>query len=288
MYDYKQIPLNKLVRGSIPHKMKIFIYVTDQDPVEVAALCNRLDAAGIAFFIDEAKPSPTWWTRTLNDNCCVFDREFNYYNVKFPESFIPFVLCAVDHNENPDWPALRVQLMEKPEGIPTPAIQRVSLKRSGEDDILPDLSTPVKKAKDVRHYKFGTQSHKTGTHDYMLYEVVKPGAEHTYVVAVKDYATRGHLPFFSSLFALNSWGTSQDMDFLSHTWEMLKMGGVFDVDKVVQEAIDLAKTDEDYHPRVYLMEVKRLIELYNKNGWPYSILIGSVASTPCSIMAFAW
>lgn len=267
--------------------MKIFIYVTDQDPVEVSALCNRLHGAGIAFFVDETKPSPTWWTRTLNDNCCVFDRNFNYYNVKFPEAFIPFVLCAADNNETPDWPTLRVQLMEKPEGIQAPEIQRVSLKRSGEDDILPDLSAPIKKAKDVQHYKFGTQSHKTSTHDYMLYEVVKPGTNSNYVVAVKDYAKRGHLPFFSSLFALNSWGTSQDIDFLTHAWEVMQMGGVFDADTVVKDAIALAEKDEDYHPRVYIMEVKRLIELYNKNGWPYSILIGSVASTPSSIMAFA-
>jgi hypothetical protein len=260
--------------------MKIFIYITGQDPVEVAALCNRLDEAGIAFFVDEAKPSPAWWTRTLNDNCCVFDRNFNYYNVKFPEAFIPFVLCAADNNETPDWPALRVQLMENPEGIQAPEIQRVSLKRSGEDDIHPDLSTPFKKSKDVLHYKFGTQTHQTSTHDYMLYEVVKPGSCHTYCVAVKDYNIRGHLPFFSSLFALNSWGTAQDIDFLAYTWEMLQMIGKFDLDVVVKDAIELAKNDNDYHPRVYFNTVPELIKLYNKNGWPYSIVIGSVASTP--------
>lgn len=246
--------------------MKIFIYVTDQDPKEVAALGNRLDAAGIAFFVDETKPSPTWWSRTLNDNCCVFDRNFNYYNVKFPEAFIPFVLCAADNNETPDWPTLRLQLMEKPEGIQTPQIQRVSLKRSGEDDILPDLSTPVKKAKDVLHYKFATYHHQK--RNYMFYEIIKPSAPHPYVVAVKDYETRGNLPMFSSLFTLNSWGSPQDIDFLAHTWEVMKMPGVFDVDRVVQDAIDLAKENEDYHPRVYLMDIRRLIELYNKNGWP--------------------
>lgn len=268
--------------------MKIFIYPTGQDIDEVANLCNRLDAAGIAFFVDETMPSPTWWTRTLNDNCCVFDRNFCYYNVKFPDVFIPFVLCAAEHDETPDWPALRVQLMGNPEGIPTPGIQRVSLKRAGEDDVHPDLSTPVKRKKDVLHYKFGTQHEKTKRHDYMLYEIIKPGTNYTYCVAVKDFEKRGHLPFFSSLFALNSWGTPQDIDFLAHTWKKLRMGGKFDVDKVVQEAIELAKQDTDFHPRVYYNTVPELINLYNKNGWPYSTVIGSVDCTPKSIKAFAW
>lgn len=246
--------------------MKIFVYPTGQPNKKVADLLNRLDAAGIAYFVDENMPTPTWWTRNLLDNCCVFDLEFNYYNVKFPESFVPFILCAADNNETPDWPLLRTQLMDKVDEIQAPEIQRVSLKRSGEDDIHEDLYTPIKKAKDVSHYKFGTYYDED--HDCMFYEVVKPNTPHPYAVVVRDYTHRGHRPFFSSLFVLCSWGIPADIDFLEYAWKMLLMAGKFDIDELVKEAIEQVKKDADLQPRTYLNDKERLMDLYNKNGWP--------------------
>lgn len=249
--------------------MKIFVYPTGQAKDLVAGLLNYLDGSGIAYFVDENMPTPNWWTRNLLDNCCVFDKDFNYYNVKFPESFIPFVLCAADNSETPDWPLLRTQLMGETIGIQTPIIQKVSLKRAGLDDIHEDLSTPIKKAKDVLHYKFGT--YYDNDHDCMFYEIIKPNTPHGYVVAIKDYSHRGHRPFFSSLFVLGSWGTPADLDFLAYTWGMLLMAGEFDIDLLVKEAIEQVNENEDLKPRVFLNDVKRLIELYNKNGWPYFV-----------------
>jgi len=90
--------------------MKIYIYHTNHSEELVADLIQRLDDAGVPFFIDPNKPSREWYKSNLQPNCRVFNDKWDYYDSDYPNFFIPFVLCSVEAGESPDWVLVQKQL----------------------------------------------------------------------------------------------------------------------------------------------------------------------------------
>lgn len=243
--------------------MKIFIYVTGQSEDLVAELINRLDKTGISFFIDEKTPSKSWKV-TIQDNCKVFNNDYECYSEDYPAEFTPFILCSSDYNEDPDWDLIQSQLKGDCTGsIQTPPIQKNPKKRPAENVLIePKTKTP----KDTEHYDLETYYDKN--HDTMFYQMTRPNENYTWTSVTIEYSKREHLPFFSSFFYLSSFGKPSDIDFLDYCWNKFGMEGRMEVDYLVENHINLAKEEDKYSPRVYLNNIKMLICLFNKNYWP--------------------
>ncbi len=85
--------------------------------------------------------------------------------------------------------------------------------------------------------------------DVMIYEIVKPFTDKPYVTLTRNFKTRGHLPFFSSLFICNSWGVCRDdIGFLAHLWKHFGMDGDFDCESVVSARIEACTPGEGRQP----------------------------------------
>lgn len=252
--------------------MKIFIYVTGQPKDLITNLINRLDAAGVAFFIDKNVPTRQWYQSNLEGNCRVFNNVFEYYDADYPTPFVPFILCAAEYDEDPNWEEIKETLMNDNVKIQTAPIQKQGIKRRAEEYINEDGMTvervdPGKKVKDSSHYDLDIYHDKD--HDTMFYEMTKPYDTRPWTAVTKDFAKRGHLPFFSSYFYLNSFGKcGQDIDFLTYCWEKWNMPGRMILEELVAHHIENCKEDETLSPRVYQNDTRSLINLFNINQWP--------------------
>lgn len=254
--------------------MKVYVYVTNHPTDLVADLINRLDAAGIAFFIDKHIPTREWYkTNMLQGNCRVFNSKYDYFDEEFPEEFVPFILCAADYDETPNWLDIQKSLIGESISIPTAPIQKIPLKRHADEEIDEKTGASIqriiepKKSKDSYHYELETYYDKY--HNTMLYQMTRPGDdERPWTCVITDYSQRGHSHFFSSFFKLQSFGTVADIDFLTHCWEKWHMPGPFNLEDLVKAHIKEAEEDEAFHPIVYVNDIKSLILLFNTNSWP--------------------
>lgn len=102
--------------------------------------------------------------------------------------------------------------------------------------------------------------------DIMLYEVTKPFTDLPYTSVTRNYSKKGHKPFFTDLFICQSWGVARaDIAFLKHTWEQFKMAGEFDLDAMMQEAIEKCLPSEtnipEPEPEVYRRSLNDVISI---------------------------
>lgn len=253
--------------------MKIFVYVTSQPKDLVANLLNRLDKAGVSYFVDKNIPTRNWYESNLEGNCRVFNNVFDYYHKDYPETFIPFVLCAAEHDEDPDWENIKNSLSGQDLDFQTAPVQKQGIKRRAEETFDEEIGkyiervVPEKKTKDNEHYELETLY--DNDHDTMFYQMTKPYEDRSWTSVTKDFAKRGHLPFFSSFFYLQSFGKcGNDIDFLAHCWEKWNMSGSMVIDTLVKNHIEEAEKDETLAPKVYLNDIRTLIDLFNTNDWP--------------------
>jgi len=106
-------------------------------------------------------------------------------------------------------------------------------------------------------------------HDTKFYEMCRPHESRAWTCVVIKHSQRGVFPFFSSYFNLKSFGENQyDIAFLNHLWFEWEMDGPMRIDNLIEEHVTQMEKDETLRPRVYQMEISRLIELFNINGWP--------------------
>ena len=244
--------------------MKIFIYVTGQPKGLIKTLINRLDKAGVGFFIDKHVPTRDWYKANLEGNCRVFNNRWKCYDKDYPKLFVPFLLCVAEHDENPDWAQVLLQLRgDGTSELTTSKVQHKSLKR-GPD--IERLEPDIKKVKDTAHYDLETYIDKD--HDTMFYQMTRAHEERSWTSVTKDFTKRGHTPFFSSFFYLQSFGSGHDIDFLTHCWQAWDMPGRMEIEQLVKEHIDQAEKDETLCPRVYQNQIRPLIHLFNVNQWP--------------------
>lgn len=111
--------------------------------------------------------------------------------------------------------------------------------------VRPQKSLPkkqVEEAKEPNEQKNTQYSFTMKYQEYdgsMLYQVIKPHTDRPYTTITRNFADRGHLPFFSSLFICHSWGTcDKDIIFLSKLWKHLEMKGEFNINKIVDDRIE--------------------------------------------------
>jgi hypothetical protein len=71
--------------------------------------------------------------------------------------------------------------------------------------------------------------------DIALVEIRKPKTDRPYTVVIRQFSEKGFLPLFSSLFIADSWGCEQDKLFLTKLWPYMKMEGVCDLEKLLQD-----------------------------------------------------
>jgi hypothetical protein len=155
----------------------------------------------------------------------------------------------------------------------TAPIQKQGVKRRAES--FQDEKTgewiervdPGKKTRDSEHYDLDVYHDKD--HDTMFYQMTKPREIRSWTSVTKDFAKRGHLPFFSSYFYLQSFGLcGDDIDFLSHCWLKWQMSGPMNIENLVKAHITSAEKDDTLAPRVYQNQIEPLINLFNINQWP--------------------
>ena len=104
--------------------------------------------------------------------------------------------------------------------------------------------------------------------DIMLYEVKKPFTDLPYTSVTRHYSKKGHKPFFTDLFICQSWGVARsDISFLKHTWNQFKMEGGFDLETMMEEAVQKCLPSETHipepEPEVYrrsLLDVLSILE----------------------------
>lgn len=252
--------------------MKIFIYVTSQPKDIVTNLINRLNDAGVAFFIDKHLPTREWYKSNLEGNCRVFNNVFEYYDANYPIPFIPFILCAAEHDEDPDWEEIKASLVGDSMEIKTAPIQKQGVKRRAEEYVDEDTGQvieridPGKKLKDTEHYDLDIFLDED--HDTIFYQMTRPGETYCWTSVTTKFSERGHLPFFSSYFYLQSFGKPNDLDFLTHCWYRWDMPGEMVIEDLVKNHIEAGTKDESLVPRVHQNEILQLINLFNINHWP--------------------
>jgi hypothetical protein len=108
----------------------------------------------------------------------------------------------------------------------------------------------------------------------MYYQIERPYTDLPFTTVTYDFETKGHLPFFSSLFVSNVWGISgNDILFLKHMWGVFNMDGVFDIDKLVRDRVDACTrtcSDSDPEPVVYRRTIEEVLTTKNKRRGFYS------------------
>ena len=244
--------------------MKIFIYVTGQPKALVADLINRLDKVGVPFYVDINLPTSQWYESNLVGNCRVFDNAYQCYSEILPD-FQPFLLCAAEVNEEPDWGVVTNTLKGDIGGM-EPTKKQKSNESFDEGVIVAKDETEAPKVSE----NYELETYYEEDHDTMFYEMIRPGQSRAWTSVTNNYSTRGHLPFFSSYFYLNDFGKDgKDLDFLKYFWGTWEMVGTFNPEECLKAHIAITKKDETLGPRVYQNKIKYLIDLFNKNTWPY-------------------
>lgn len=126
------------------------------------------------------------------------------------------------------------------------------------------LEEPVEDKKEETCYTFVSKYLEED--DIMLYEVRKPFTDLPYTSIQREFSKKGHTRFFSSLFVCSSWGVSRfDVPFLEYVWKhQLKMEGVFDMDRLLQEATEACYPREggvipEPEPEVYRRSLEEVI-----------------------------
>jgi len=225
-------------------------------------LINRLDAEKVPFLLDSEGKSLSWLKQNIS-NGRLFDINYTMFtkedlDTQVVSLIIPLLLCVPTFSlkEN-EWSLLRQKLMTNAKDI----FSAVYIKAEAESDCALVESNENEKGYFIEYYH-------NKTHNCAFYQLTKPFTDRPYTVVVNNHTERGHIPFFASLFSVTSWGIcGHDMDFLAKAWHEFGLQGEFNAEKVVLDAIELAKRDESKRPRVYRRTLEEVVTMFEETYW---------------------
>jgi len=109
--------------------------------------------------------------------------------------------------------------------------------------------------------EYGFRMKELNELDIMVYEVMKPNTDKPYVTVTRDYRSKGHEDFFSSLFVCTTWAVDRaDIMFLEKVWEWLAMEGKCNLEKLVTLRIRRCEGGE-IEPEVYRNDLESVLQL---------------------------
>lgn len=253
--------------------MKILVYPQNVQ-TNTLNLMNRLDEIGLTYLVDTEKLSLSWLKTNLDIGRLV-DIDYKFWSLEDINNEtceISKLMCMLlpDSELSPQsWMNVRTSLMTNLEGFELVPIQKVV----SQNEILhqQDLESGLI---NVEPKEYSLISLYEEDHDTMFYQVEKPFTDLPYTVVGIKYSDRWHLPFFSALFVVRSWGIcAGDMDFLQQCWEHLKVPEhnyppVLDAQSLVREHISMQEKDDSWRPLVYRKTIQEVIQMYKQNSWP--------------------
>lgn len=110
--------------------------------------------------------------------------------------------------------------------------------------------------------------------DTKLYQVNTGHSDLPYTVVVRDFKNRGDVPFFTGLFACESWNNPYTLEhthaigFLRQLWMHLEMEGAFDLEALLKEATEACYPKPGYvpvaEPEVYRRTIDEVLAQFRE------------------------
>lgn len=218
-------------------------------------LVDVLSKANVPFYVDGNNNNESWFKRNAGVGR-IYHETYGIlkdWTEKYSDDVVAFVVADLGKD---DWAEVDFCLTGNEDTRHTLAKFRVETQ-----------TVEIEEVEIVQRESYGFRTVFVKDRDTMMYEVCKPFTDLTYTTAVHNFSERGHLPFFSSLFTLPSWGLcSGDMDFLSQVWHHLEMEGEYNIDDIVKN--EIAKCQEgNIEPRVYRNTIEKVLEGFEKRGF---------------------
>ena len=243
--------------------MRITVFI-DQDPTaNDNALIAKFENNQVRVLVDAIHKREINWIIKNYENCPhrvyyatqdeLYDGIVKELDYNAPFSFIAY-FPETELLNNADWVYIRLYLKAVLYGERMPRLtRRLTALLSGEQREIVELKSKVEFHEDAEPcYTFKKSIFED--RNIMLCEIIKPIAVKyqdkreekvlieqsvPYTIVVRNFANRGYLPIFWSLFICDSWGKdNKDIQFLKALWEDLKMEGEFDMDKIIERGID--------------------------------------------------
>jgi hypothetical protein len=241
--------------------MHLIVFSSFEKEEPSIELINRFDKEKVPFLLDAQGKSISWFKNNIS-NGRLFDINFTMFSIDDLDTsvvtlIIPLLLCVPTLGLTEfEWSELRYKLMSNAKDI----FNAVNMTAEAESD--------YKRLPETESIGYHVEYKHDELHDCAFYQLTKPFTDLPYTVVVNNHSERGHIPFFASLFSVTSWGIcGHDMDFLSKVWHEFGLPGEFNAEKVVLDAIELAKKDESKKPRVYRRTLDDVYQLFTESYW---------------------